>query len=221
MNKISFIKAGIKNRRYKLLKGKARKGLTLLELSLVLLVFSTLVTILMGMFYITTRTTKETVPLTREKSKAMIALEMMRVALNNTYYQPDLERLVFVSRSDPDYDRITFATYDSSSEKIGASAVREVSFYVKQTGSGNVLMRRDDETVDENPGEGGNHHELLGNVEKLKFRFTLDGQNWEDKWNTKQTKAVPRLITITLAITNPKGKTEVLETIAGPGIYLD
>ena len=204
---------------------KFRSGFSLIELSLVILILSILLTIMFGIYYTAADVSGKTSHLIESKKKGIIASEMIRTALNNVYYVSGSERLVFVSRPGKDRnarkDSITFATYHSASEFSGSPAVKEVSFYVQEKGDTFVLMRREDDFVDENPGEGGNHYEILSGVISLEFKFTVDTVKWVDDWNTKKTKHLPRLILIRLVVKDSQGAESVYESVARPGIYLN
>lgn len=210
------------------MKRTSRHGFTLIELSIVIMLLATLFTVMFSTFFSVSRIASTASPRSRELADAMLALEILRASISQTYYHPDAERVVFAARPDPDTrsDRITFSAVHPVSG-TGGSIVREVSFYLKempvQPDQGEkryILMKREEEPVDKKPGEGGLHYALIENVTGLHFKYSLNGREWMDKWNTKQSRRIPRLIQIQLTV-RIGGKPRTLETLASPGLYLN
>jgi len=206
------------------MKLKIRKGLTLLELSLVIFAFSILLLVMFSFFLSTSDLTREFAPESQERQKAMLALELLRSSISRAYFMPNAERLVFVSkRGSGDQlrrDRITFASYRPGSESTGQGGVHEISFYVKDAKSAGdedgTLMCREDEHVDDKPGEGGKHYPVLTNVVSLVLKHSLNGSNWQEDWSTKKTKKLPLLVRIELRV-RIGGKIHLYESVASPG----
>jgi len=203
-----------------------RRGLTLVELSIVILVLSILFTVLFGVFFGVARITTMSTPSTLARQQALLTLEMLRTTINQTFYNRDIERLVFFgkdgSSGETRKDRLTLAAVHSGADSLGLPAVREVSFYVKEDGNGETgtLYRREDQMVDKKPGEGGYHYPVLANVYSLKFQYTWTGKDWKDNWNSKETRRIPRLVRIQLRV-KIGDRIQNFATVAYPGLYMN
>ncbi|MCB1169911.1 MAG: prepilin-type N-terminal cleavage/methylation domain-containing protein [Leptospiraceae bacterium] len=227
------------------LPSRSRRGLTLVELSMVVLIMGILFAVMFGVFFRASEIVREGSPPSETRQRAMLALESMRTAINNTYYMADIERLIFYGKSvvkgDGHMDRLTLASVVPGAEESGTPEVREVSFYLaeperpqnaenaeeNQPGQqrsreekGYTLYRREDQHVDEKPGEGGAHYPLADHVLSLRFRYSYNAKTWYDEWNTKKTSPLPRLIQIQMVI-QVGGRKERLETLASPGLYIN
>jgi len=209
---------------------KVKQGMTLVELSIVMLVLSLLLSMMFSVYYATADIAKKSTPATKDQAKGLQTLEMIRMTINNTYFFPKVKRLIFVSRKvlngDIRQDRLTLASYNAGSESVGAAAIREVSFYIKPKTDSKIqqegiLIRREDVEVDDEPNTGGNHYPLMEHVRSLEFHYSLDGKNWLDEWNSLKTGRIPRLVQIRLTVFTKGGESyNVYETLASPGLYL-
>ncbi|MBI3395199.1 MAG: prepilin-type N-terminal cleavage/methylation domain-containing protein [Spirochaetia bacterium] len=208
-------------------RSSLRAGFTLVELSIVIVVMSVLFTLMFSVFFGVSQITKEATPSSRAKQKALLALEMMRSTVNQTYYNRDIDRLIFLGRQlgtgDTRRDRLTLAAVHPHSDALGVPAVREVSFYVTESKVGEdtgTLMRREDQLVDNKPGEGGAHYPVMDNVVSLQFRYSLSGKEWKESWSSKEMRRVPRLVHIIMRVKIGQ-KTHRFETLAAPGLYIN
>ena len=207
-------------------RSRGRSGLSLVELSVVILVLGILFSILFGVFFGVSRITKRASPISLGKQRALLALENIRGSLSQTYYHRDIKRLVFVGKKagpkDNRRDRLTFAAVHQGAAAIGAAAIREVSFYIRDSNDqegGGILMRREDQMVDDQPGTGGAHYELLANVVSLEFGYSLNGRKYEDEWHHENYRRIPRLVKIRLRVKIGK-QVHRFETLAYIGLYM-
>ncbi len=192
-----------------------RKGFTLVELSLVILVLSVLFSMMFGIYFSVSNIIKESRKTLTDKSSAVLALENIRSTIAMAYYNENSGRLVFFGRNngsdDERNDVLTLAASQPGTEEIGLPEIREVSFYLdKETGS---LMKREDMHVDEDPGQGGSHHVLLTDVLSLAFFYSPGTGEWFDTWSTDRNKRLPLLVRIQLKV-KIGPRTEVFETMA-------
>lgn len=201
-----------------------RSGFTLVELSVAILALSVLFTILFGFFYSISRISKEGTPGASRRARAIYALNHIRTSINNSFYIKNVEQIVFVGKSggssgDERKDTLTFASVNPGAEKVGIATVREVSYYVNDITNGfGTIYIREDTPVDMNPGEGGGHYPLAGDIQSLVFRYSADGVNWLEEWNSKKKKDIPRLVQI--RITSKIGNSiQKFETLASPGLH--
>ena len=203
-----------------------RSGFTLVELSIVILVLSILFTMIFGVFFGVAQITSAESPVSLAKQQALLSLENLRSSINQTYYHRDIKRLVFVGRrhgaGDRRQDSLTFASVHPGAETLGVPAVREVSFYFKESGKGDgtgTLMRREDQLVDKYPGQGGAHYPLLTDVASLKFEYSLNGKDFKDEWHHEEFRRVPRLVRISLQV-KIAGVVQRFETLSYTGLYM-
>lgn len=206
-----------------------RAGFTLVEISIAILVLSILFTIMFGIYFGINRIITQSAPSALARKNALLALEMMRSSINQTYFHRDLERIVFVGKreggGETHTDRLTFAAVHPGAESVGAPAVREVSFYLEEerdTGYNETtytLFRREDQMVDDEPGEGGAHYPVLKHVVSLQLKYSLSGRDWRDDWNSKETRRIPRLIQIQLRV-KIGSNTQKFETLAYTGLLM-
>ncbi|EHQ05877.1 type II secretion system protein GspJ [Leptonema illini] len=214
---------------------RLRRGLTLAELSIVILLMSILFTIMFSTFFAASRIEKNTSPANDARTAALLALNLVQNSLNQAYYVPELDRLVFYGKSegtgDSRSDVISFATVFPGSDAVGLPAVREVSYYLKRkdVSSPGALYRREDQNVDDQPYTGGVHYKILDNVESFKLTYSLNGKDWVDTWSSKASRRFPRLIRIEILVRvgakNEDGKLEGgrlerFESLASPGLYM-
>lgn len=204
-----------------------RQGVTLVELSVVILIMSILFTMIFSVYFGIARITGNESPISQAKHRSLLALENMRSSINQTYFKKNVKRLVFIGRKIIDgtrrKDRLTFAAVHQGAAAIGVPAVREVSFYIRDhqedTEIGD-LIRREDQMVDKDPGKGGNHYTLLENVISLKFRYSLNGKEWQDDWHHEKLRRIPKLIQIQLKV-KIGGRLQVFETLSYTGLYMN
>ena len=210
----------------------SRSGLTLIELSIVIMVIGILLGLIFGTIAGITQVMGEVGPASRQKYQTLQALAVMRASLNQTLHSANLSRLVFVGTSqgngDQKRDVLTFAAVNSGAEEVGLPAVREISYYLRDAdghfpcpgqGGGCVLMRREDQTVDDEPGEGGAHYVLLEDVESLEFQYTLNGIDWRPDWNNADNNRIPRIVRIRMRVKIGE-RVQQFDTMARPGLYI-
>jgi general secretion pathway protein J len=212
-----------------------RRGLTLAELSIVILLMSILFTIMFSTFFAASRIEENTSPENKDRTAALLALNLIQNSLNQAYYLPELDRLVFYGKAegtgDSRSDVISFATVFPASAAVGLPAIREVSYYLKrkEPGLSGTLYRREDQNIDRSPYTGGIHYKILDNVESFRLSYSLNGKDWVDHWSSKTSRRFPRLIRIEILVRvggrtvdgKPAGgHLERFESLASPGLYL-
>ncbi|MCB1315717.1 MAG: hypothetical protein KDK27_07165, partial [Leptospiraceae bacterium] len=208
------------------LRSGTRAGFTLAEMAIVILLVGMLFTMMFAVLISLVDITSMAAPASKMKAKAFLALDNMRSSLNQTYYHSGLPNIWFVGRKNSGCsqrcDQLTFAAVHPYSADLAQPAVREVSFYLKQMdGQPDLyrLMRREDSGIDEEPGEGGLHYELTDNVVSLEFRYTLNGLDYYEEWDSTRRPRMPRIIQIRLVV-KINERLYSFETLARPGLYL-
>jgi len=198
---------------------KIRSGFTLIELALVIATMSILFIVMFSVNFTVSKISKNTIPLSQNRSKALLTLNLIQNSIRMTFYFPEIEKTVFFGKSNGNEgerkDQLTLTTVSTGSPLAGGGIVKEVSYYFKD----NKIYIREDQIVDDQPYVGGNHYLLLDNVKSFQLSYSLNGVDWQDNWSSKATRRIPRLVKIQIIIKS-EGKDEVLETIAIPGLYL-
>ncbi|PJZ68528.1 prepilin-type cleavage/methylation domain-containing protein [Leptospira perolatii] len=208
-----------------------RSGFTLLELSIVAMLLGSLLVLVFGTYTSLLRISKAASDSGgATKEDAMLALENLRSTLSMAYFLQSEPRLIFVSRKERKDGKkhpgergqhIVFAAVHPNSEETSLPEVREVEFFIKDLGEDNglALIRREDEIVDRYPFSGGQDYTLLENVKSLSFKFSKTGSKWDDEWDSREAKSLPRLIRIEMIAKIGKDERR-FETLAFPGILL-
>ena len=224
INKLSF-PDNTKNKNSNL-SLKLRTGLTLIELSIVVALLGVIFTGIFSTYYTALKISRNTAPKGgTSKQNIFFALENVRSTISQTYYVDGHRNLVFIGKTDGVQGarrvKIIFAANHPNSEEIGSPAIREVSFFLKPMENKQEefnLIRREDEMVDKDPLNGGIEHILLEHVTSFQLKYSQRGDKWQDEWDTKDVKKVPKLIRIEIIAV--VGDTEMkYESLAYPGIF--
>ncbi|WP_078123704.1 type II secretion system protein GspJ [Leptospira alexanderi] len=201
-----------------------RNGFTLIEISIVVMILGVIFVGIFSTYYTSLRISRESSSGGAAKRDILLAIENIRSTISMTYFHQTQRRLIFIGKNEgrgiDRKDRLDFAATHPNSEETSMPEVREVSFYLKpmpDNSDYNLLIRREDEMVDRYPKSGGTEYTLLTYVKSFQLRYSRTGAKWEDEWDSKLTKSIPRLIRIELIVNS--GKKEVrYETLAFPGI---
>ena len=183
---------------------QSRKGLTLIELSIVVALLGVIFTGIFSTYYTSLKISRNTTPTGgTSRQEIFFALENVRSTLAQTYYVDGHRNLVFIGKTDGVQggrrDSVVFAANHPNAEEIGSPAIREVSFFLKAMPDSPekfYLMRREDEMVDKDPLSGGIDHILLEHVLSFQLKYSQRGDKWQDEWDTKDFKKIPKLIRI-------------------------
>ncbi|MDI7224773.1 type II secretion system protein GspJ [Leptospira santarosai] len=202
-----------------------RNGFTLIEISIVVMILGVIFTGIFSTYYTSLKISRESSSAGgAAKRDILLAVENIRSTISMTYFHQTQRRLIFIGKSEgrgiDRKDRLDFAATHPNSEETSMPEVREVSFYLKpmpDNSEYNLLVRREDEMVDRYPKSGGTEYTLLTYVKSFQLRYSRTGVKWEDEWDSKLTKSIPRLIRIEL-IVNSGNKEVRYETLAFPGI---
>jgi general secretion pathway protein J len=204
---------------------KFRKGLTLIEISIVVMLVSMLFMEVFAAYFFSLKIAREADPRGGVTRTALIqAIENLRLSFTRTYFFESQKRLLFVGKNEGTTgerkDRVSFASSHPNSEELNEPSVREVSFYLKRMEDNTELyslIRREDDMVDNFPLTGGTEHVLIDNVKSFQLKYSERGDKWLDQWNSKSNKKIPRLIRIEIIALVGKEFLKY-ESLAHPGI---
>lgn len=208
-----------------------RRGFTLIEVMVAMLVFSMLATLVYSGFSQATRN--------RERLKAQnaffqstsLSLERMARELSMAYVSTHLNpsfnlresETGFIGRSRLGRDRVDFASFAHRRMRQDAkeSDQSEIGYFLTRDPEARgtrsyVLARREQFPIDKDPKSGGRIVGLVKNVESLELRY-LDPQSWEwlRSWDTTQgatgqPNRLPAQVKIILKVRPPYNSDTVL-----------
>ncbi|MCG9874234.1 MAG: type II secretion system protein GspJ [Leptospiraceae bacterium] len=204
---------------------KFRKGLTLIEISIVVMLVSMLFIEVFASYFFSLKIAREADPPGGVTRTALIqSIENLRLSFTRTYFFENQKRLLFVGKSEGASgirrDKVSFASSNPNSEELNEPSVKEVSFYLKRMENKTdlfSLIRREDDMVDNFPLTGGTEHVLIDNVKSFQLKYSERGDKWLDEWNSKSNKKIPRLIRIEI-IALVGNEFLKYESLAHPGI---
>ena len=184
---------------------KVQQGFSLIELSLVILLLSILLTI----FFSTVSTI---ISVGQEKStikanqECLNALTKMGLLIEQTYFVKSNSQLLFVGfnqeNSNENGDRLIFQTYQSYAEQRKTSAVREISVSYKPDTQNfePSLILREDSLVDDEPNAGGIEYSLVNGVKEFSILYSTNGTDWRDEWDSRNNQGLPSMLKLSLSL---------------------
>ncbi|HNH10006.1 MAG TPA: type II secretion system protein GspJ [Leptospiraceae bacterium] len=210
----------------KSLSRNLRRGVTLIELAVVMAVLGVLFVGIFSAYHTSLKISRASDPKHgTSRQNIFFALENIRSTFAQIYLIEGQRRLVFIGKNEgvqnQRLDRVVFAANHPNSEETGRPSVREVSFFLrpmKQNSEFYYLIRREDEMVDRDPESGGIEHILLDHVVSFQLKYSQRGDKWVDEWNSRDTKKIPKLIRIEIIAL--VGDTDMkYEALANPGMF--
>jgi general secretion pathway protein J len=199
-----------------------KRGFTLLEIILAVTILSLIGTMIYGGFS-QTALNKARIEEDVDHSRIVhMALERMTreltMAFVSTHVNPSLDLQVqntaFVGKDNGREDRIDFTSFSHRRLYRNApeSDQNEISYFVTEHPDDpdiNVLARREQNRIDEDPRRGGKSQILVENVEELNIEY-FDPllSEWVDSWDSVNTLAqpnrLPTQVRIRLAVKDPR-----------------
>jgi len=203
-----------------------RRGFTLLEIILAVTVFALVSTMIYGGFS-QTALNKARVEEDVDHSRIVhMALERMTreltMAFVSTHTNPSLDLRVvetaFIGKDNGQDDRIDFTSFSHRRLYRDAreSDQNEISYFVTQHPDDlrvQVLARREQNRIDEDPRRGGKSQILVENVEEFNLEY-FDPllTDWVQTWDTEdvlaQPNRLPTQVRIRLTVQDPRRKGE-------------
>ena len=205
-----------------------RRGFTLLEIILAVSVLALVGTMIYGGFS-QTALNKARIEEDVEQSRVVhMALERMvrelTMAFVSTHVNPSPDLRVvetaFIGKDNGRDDRIDFTSFSHRRLYRDAreSDQNEISYFVTEHPDDphvQVLARREQNRIDDDPRRGGKSQILVENVEEFNVEY-FDPllSDWVQTWSTEdvlaQPNRLPAQVRIRLAITNPRRRGETL-----------
>jgi type II secretion system protein J len=187
-----------------------RRGFTLVELMLAVLILAIMMSIIYGVVVSTVSAARRVEEITATSEIGPAILTQIRIDLEAAFLPKEGEYFVATKRASGggSRDRIDFVSgvmaYGSENEieEPRFHSVNEVGYQMiesRKDPSVGILYRREDYFIDSDPLKGGRLTELYDRVRSFSLRF-LEGEKWRDDWNSKTQKGLPRAVEIELKI---------------------
>ena len=143
----------------------------------------------------------------------------------NAYWNDESRNVYFVSKLEEGFSELSFVTVEKKNyrmisnikEDSPSSDIHEIGYYIKKNDAGQYdLIRRsllhyNNSSIDEIEwGDDGEEEILLKNVKSLKFSFK-SGNDWTDKWDTREGMKLPRGIKTTLVVNDINNNEDIYE----------
>ena len=114
-----------------------RRGMTLIELSIVVAILGVIFSGIFGAYYAALKISRDSDPRGGTTRKEIFfALENLRSTFSQTFYVTGHKRLIFEAKNETTSagraDSVTFAANHTNSEETGSPAIREVSYFLRQ-----------------------------------------------------------------------------------------
>ncbi len=171
-------------------------GFTLLEIMIAIVIISFIMGIVYTTFSTISNADKRTVTSHEITVKARNLIEVLTRDISSAYFpqdplpsrNPEGSNLqyAFIGYSDEtESAKLDFITIDVDSSRPDDIKIKEVGYFLSRLEKGELrLMKRVDDTPDDDIAEGGNSYELMDGLNSLKFKFMDDNGNWISDWNT-------------------------------------
>jgi len=189
---------------------KTRRGFTLIELMLAVLILAIMMSIIYGVVVSTVTAARRVEEITASSEIGPAILTQIRTDLEAAFLPKEGEYFVATKRAAGagSRDRIDFVSgvmsygAENDVEAPRFHSINEVGYQTidsRKDPSVAILYRREDFFIDADPLKGGRLTELYDRVKSFSLKF-LDGETWRDDWNSKTQKGLPKAVQIELSI---------------------
>lgn len=202
---------------------RPRQGMTLIEIMMAMVIFAMISTILYGGFVQTARNKQRVEQRLDRAHEIRAGIDRMARELSMAFVSdhknpnPRLQRVVtaFIGKEISNGSRLDFTSFSHQRLYRDAheSDQNELSYFVTQhptDSSIDVLARREQSRIDDDPQEGGHTQILIDDVVSLELSFldTLTGE-WTSYWDTTQDamhpNRLPSQVKILVTVPNLRG----------------
>lgn len=208
-----------------------RRGFTLIELMLAVLILAIMMAIIYGVVVSTVNAARRVEEITAASEIGPAILTQIRIDLESAFLPKEGEFFLASKRPGPggSRDRIDFISgvmaYGSQDgvEDARFHSANEVGYQVldarKEPNVG-ILYRREDYFINSDPLKGGKLTEIYDRVRSFSLRF-YDGDTWRNDWSSKAQKGLPQAVEIEVRILVPgRDNTEEEQTYKTTVTYL-
>jgi type II secretion system protein J len=188
----------------------SRRGFTLVELLLAILILSVMMSIIYGVVVSTVSAAHRVEEITASSEIGPAILTRVRSDLQAAFLPKDGEFFVGSKRpgGGADRDRIDFISGETAygieidGEDARFHSINEVGYQVlenRKDPNVGVLYRREDYFIDAEPLKGGRLTEVYDRVRSFSLRY-YDGEAWRPDWSNKAQKGLPKAVEIEVKI---------------------
>ena len=191
------------------------EGFTLVEMLIAITISSTILLMVYATNYTFIRSSVQGSIISNYFTNINMAARRIDTDILNAYWDDESKGAYFIAKLEVGFSRLTFVTVERKNyrminnikEDSPSSDIHEVGYYLKKNDTGQYdLIRRslihyDKSVIDENNSkeEEGEDEIILKNVKSLKFSFR-SGNDWTDKWDTREGMKLPPGIRTTLIV---------------------
>jgi type II secretion system protein J len=187
-----------------------RRGFTLVELMLAILILAIMMSIIYGLVVSTVSAARRVEEITASSEIGPAILTRVRSDLQAAFIPKDGEFFVGSKRpgGGADRDRIDFISGETAygteieGEDARFHSINEVGYQVLESRKDpnvGVLYRREDYFIDAEPLKGGRLTEVYDRVRSFSLRY-YDGEAWRPDWSNKTQKGLPKAVEVEVKI---------------------
>jgi type II secretory pathway component PulJ len=126
----------------------------------------------------------------------------------------DIEFRLVCDKDDNENSRIDFVAAAPTYENGGAISLVEYGYYLEKEEDKDsyALVKRIDETPDEDVSEGGYSVKLAGGLASFSIRFMGKDESWKEKWESGSAGSYPSIVEISFSLLKGELKEEDFST---------
>lgn len=184
--------------------GRGRRGFTIAELLMAILITSILAGIIYGSYMGGLKIIYASQQDMERTHMAGIILDRITSDLECAFLRADKEYLIFVGEGGGDGERasdsVTFisSSHERSARNAPESTLSEVSYFLDPDGGDELLiLRREDPSLDEDPFSGGETRVIGEGVAGLKFEYYGE-EGWASSWDSRENSSLPTAVRVSL-----------------------
>ena len=199
-------------------------GFTLIEMLVAATIFSFILLMLYTANYSFVRSNIEAGIISDYYTNINMVIRRIDADILNAYWNDGSKGAYFISQIEEGFSKLNFVTVEKKNyrminnikEDSPSSDIHGVGYYLKKNNTGQYdlirksLVHYNKSAIDDNEEEAGEEEILLKNVKSLKFSFR-SGNDWTDKWDTREGMRLPPEIRTTLVIVDMNNDEDIYE----------
>jgi len=195
------------------------KGFTLIEMLITVALSSMMFLMIYTAFSFITKSVKDGNAVSDYYKNIKLAVRKIDGDILNAYWSDNSKDVYFTSSIEEGFSKLNFVTVERKNfrminnikEDSPSSDIHEVGYYLKKNDTGQYdLIRRSLIHFNTESIEEGEEEIILKNVKSLKFNFK-SGNDWVNRWNTKEGMKLPSGVKTTLIVIDINNKDDIYE----------
>ncbi|MCX7678391.1 MAG: prepilin-type N-terminal cleavage/methylation domain-containing protein [Spirochaetes bacterium] len=196
-------------------------GFSLIEMLVAIAISSVILLMLYTSYHSVISATSELSKVANFYEQINLAIHHIDRDISNAYVNRQNKDIFFIGEnqtSSPFKGKLNFVTINHRNfvinsdpgKEIRSSDVHEVGYYLKSYRDKPdefMLIKREQNTYDDEPETGGNESVILDHVIDLKFEFRLRN-TWVDSWDSRKYIKFPHAVKTILKVKNYRGEEE-------------